>query len=43
LPVPLELLELARHVSPWRLGLLAINVAVLVYLARWLRRHHAGE
>ena len=43
LPVPLEAWELARRPSPWRALLLAANLAVVIYLVRWLRRHHRGE
>lgn len=42
LPVPLEAWELARHPSPWRALLVAVNLAVVAYLARWLRRHRAA-
>jgi uncharacterized membrane protein (DUF2068 family) len=40
-PVPLEVFELGRHPSLPRLALLLVNVAVVVYLGFWLRRHHA--
>jgi uncharacterized membrane protein (DUF2068 family) len=43
LPLPLETWAVWRHASPWRALLLAANVAVVLYLARWLRRHHRGE
>lgn len=39
LPVPFELWELVRRPSPWRALLLAVNLAVVAYLARWLRQH----
>ena len=39
LPVPFELWELVRRPSPWRALLLAVNLAVIAYLARWLRQH----
>jgi uncharacterized membrane protein (DUF2068 family) len=42
LPVPLEAWELVRRPSPWRALLLLLNLAVVAYLARWLRRHHGG-
>ena len=42
LPVPLEIWELVRRPSPWRALLLLANLAVVAYLARWLRRHHGG-
>ena len=43
LPLPLEAVGLWRHPSPWRGALLLLNGAVVLYLARWLRRHHRGE
>lgn len=43
LPLPLEVLGLSRHPSPLRGALLLANVAVVLYLARWLRRHHRGD
>jgi uncharacterized membrane protein (DUF2068 family) len=39
LPIPLEIRELALRPSPWRALLLAVNLAIVAYLARWLRRH----
>ncbi len=42
-PVPFEVWELVRRPSPWRALLLLANLAVVAYLARWLRRHHRGE
>jgi uncharacterized membrane protein (DUF2068 family) len=42
LPLPLEAWHFARHPSAGRAALLAVNLAVVLYLARWLRRHHAG-
>jgi uncharacterized membrane protein (DUF2068 family) len=41
LPVPVEAWELVRHASPWRALLLTVNLAVVAYLLRWLRRHRA--
>jgi uncharacterized membrane protein (DUF2068 family) len=38
-PLPLELWEVAVKASPLRAALLAANVAIVAYLARWLRRH----
>jgi uncharacterized membrane protein (DUF2068 family) len=43
LPVPYEAWGLARQPSPWRALLLAVNLAVVAYLATWLRRHHREE
>jgi len=43
LPLPLEALGLWRHPSPLRGALLLANGAVVLYLARWLRRHHRGD
>ena len=42
LPLPLEAWELLRRPSPWRGALLLVNLAVVLYLARWLRRHRPG-
>jgi uncharacterized membrane protein (DUF2068 family) len=39
LPVPFELWELVRRPSPWRALLLVVNLAVVTYLAWWLRRY----
>jgi uncharacterized membrane protein (DUF2068 family) len=39
LPVPFEFWELVRRPSPWRALLLLVNLAVVAYLARWLRRY----
>jgi uncharacterized membrane protein (DUF2068 family) len=39
LPVPWEAWELVRQPSPWRALLLTVNLAVVAYLAAWLRRH----
>ena len=36
--IPLELYELARHPSVWKAGGIAVNVAIVVYLARLLSR-----
>jgi uncharacterized membrane protein (DUF2068 family) len=36
--IPFEIYEIARHVSPIRIGVLAANVAVVVYLVVLLRR-----
>lgn len=43
LPVPFELWELVRRPSPWRALLLVVNLAVVAYLVRWLRRHRRVE
>jgi uncharacterized membrane protein (DUF2068 family) len=37
--IPLEIYELTRRFTPIRLGLLLANVAIVLYLARNLRRH----
>jgi uncharacterized membrane protein (DUF2068 family) len=39
--LPLEVYELVRHPTPTRLTVLAVNVAIVVYLVRRLR--HAGR
>jgi uncharacterized membrane protein (DUF2068 family) len=38
--IPLELWELAKHVSPAKIGVLVINVAIVVYLILEVRRNH---
>jgi uncharacterized membrane protein (DUF2068 family) len=42
--LPLEVYELWRHVTPIRIMLLVVNLAIVVYLAAMLRRErHAGH
>jgi len=43
--IPIELYELARRVTVIRFGLLAVNVAIVVYLARvlWRTRRQAAN
>jgi uncharacterized membrane protein (DUF2068 family) len=36
--IPLELYEIGRHVSAARVGVLVVNVAIVVYLARRVRK-----
>ena len=36
--IPLELYEIARHLSPLRIGALVVNVAIVVYLIRIVRQ-----
>jgi len=43
LPVPYEAWELVRQPSPWRALLLTANLAIVAYLAAWLRRHHRED
>jgi uncharacterized membrane protein (DUF2068 family) len=38
--IPLELWELAKHVSPARIVVLVINVAIVLYLILEVRRNH---
>ena len=41
--IPLELWEVSRHPSLFKVGGLIVNVAIVIYLARMLRRNrHAG-
>jgi uncharacterized membrane protein (DUF2068 family) len=37
--IPFELYELVRRPSPWKAGGIAVNIAIVLYLARLLRRH----
>ena len=41
--IPLEIYEVARRVTPIRIGLLMVNVAILVYLIRQIRRKDPGK
>jgi uncharacterized membrane protein (DUF2068 family) len=37
--IPVEIYELVRNPTAWKAGGLAVNVLIVVYLARTLRRH----
>jgi len=37
--IPLELWELAKHVSPAKMGVLVVNLAIVVYLILEVRRN----
>jgi uncharacterized membrane protein (DUF2068 family) len=39
--MPIELFEIYRHVSPVRVGILLVNIAIVIYLVRELRRKKA--
>jgi len=39
--IPFELYELARHPSPWKAGGILVNVLIVLYLLRLLRRRRA--
>ena len=41
--IPFELYELARHPTLWKAGGILINVLIVIYLARALRRRLAAE
>jgi len=41
-PLPLEVVAIWRSHRPWRVLLAAINVAVVVYLARQIARRHSA-
>src|SRR4051794_36617652 len=41
--VPFELYELAVHPSPWKAGGVFVNVLIVIYLARSLRRRLASS
>ena len=41
--LPLEVFELARRVSFARIALLLVNIVIVVYLVRHLRRNHKSE
>jgi uncharacterized membrane protein (DUF2068 family) len=38
--IPLELWELAKHVSPAKVVVLVVNVAIVIYLILEVRRNH---
>jgi uncharacterized membrane protein (DUF2068 family) len=40
--LPVEIYELARHPSAGRIGLLAINLALVAYLIRQIRDERSG-
>jgi uncharacterized membrane protein (DUF2068 family) len=40
--IPFELYELARHPTVWKAGGILINVLIVIYLARALRRRVAA-
>jgi uncharacterized membrane protein (DUF2068 family) len=40
--IPLEIWEIKKHVSPVKIGLLVINIAIVVYLIMELRRNGIG-
>ncbi len=42
-PLPLEVAAIARSLRPWRILLAAVNVAVVVYLARQIARRRSVE
>ena len=39
--IPFELYELVRQPSPWKAGGIVVNVLIVLYLIRLLRRRHA--
>ncbi len=41
--LPLELYEIIRRPSPWRFGIIAINIAIVIYLLWFLRDLHAKK
>ena len=41
--IPFELYELALHPTLWKAGGILINVLIVIYLARALRRRLAAE
>jgi uncharacterized membrane protein (DUF2068 family) len=41
--LPLEVFEIARRVSFARIALFLVNIAIVVYLVRHLRRNHKSE
>ena len=43
IPLPLEAVEISRAHRPWRIVLALLNVAVVVYLARWISRRRLED
>ncbi|HXB61964.1 MAG TPA: DUF2127 domain-containing protein [Acidobacteriaceae bacterium] len=41
--LPLELYEIVRRPSPWRFGIIAINIAIVIYLLWFLRDLNAKK
>jgi uncharacterized membrane protein (DUF2068 family) len=40
--IPFEIYELVRHPSVWKGGGIAVNIAIVIYLAQLLRRRMAA-